>query len=291
MVGPPGAGKTMLAARLPALLPDLDSSRALETTMIHSAAGLAVPSSGLITRPPMRAPHHSSSMVSLVGGGGPTMRPGEVSLAHNGVLFLDELTEFAPSVLDGLRQPLEEAVVRVARARATVVYPARVLLVAAMNPCPCARSGPSGSCQCADAVRLRYRRRVSGPLLDRFDLRVMVRPPTAEELFTVSPPDATARVAEVVRLARQHSQTRGFFTNALMPAVALDELAPLSIPARHMLQKQLELGRLSARGLHRVRRVARTVADLDDCEMVEDHHVALALQLRVALSATDAVPA
>jgi magnesium chelatase family protein len=291
MVGPPGAGKTMLATRLPALLPNLDPSRALETTMIHSAAGLAVPSSGLITRPPLRAPHHSSSMVSLVGGGGPTMRPGEVSLAHNGVLFLDELTEFAPSVLDGLRQPLEEGVVRVARARATVVYPARVLLVAAMNPCPCANLGPSGACQCADSVRERYRRRVSGPLLDRFDLRVTVRPPSADELLGAATVSTTATLADAVLRARGKSQARGYAPNAVVPAGMLDELAPLAISARLMLQKQLETGRLSARGMHRVRRVARTLADLDDVDTIDDHHVALALQMRVALSSSDAVPA
>ena len=185
LVGPPGAGKTMLAERLPGLLPPLELKQAMEVTRIHSAAGIALPPGVLIRRPPMRAPHHSASLVSLIGGGSTLMRPGELSCAHHGVLFLDELGEFPSDVLDTLRQPLEEGRVLVCRARASVLFPARVLLVAAMNPCPCGREGGPGSCRCRDAARARYAARVSGPLLDRFDLRVMVDRPDVAELLAV----------------------------------------------------------------------------------------------------------
>ncbi|MEO6318931.1 MAG: YifB family Mg chelatase-like AAA ATPase, partial [Acidimicrobiales bacterium] len=177
LLGPPGAGKTMLASRLPGLLPPLDDRAALETTRIHSAAGLGLPADGLVRHPPFRAPHHGASSVALVGGGSATMRPGEISAACNGVLFLDELAEFATHVLDALRQPLEEGVVRVARAAATVTFPARFLLVAAMNPCPCGYGSRPGGCRCSDGARARYQRRLSGPLLDRFDLRLPVHRP------------------------------------------------------------------------------------------------------------------
>ncbi|MDP6507369.1 MAG: ATP-binding protein, partial [Planctomycetota bacterium] len=177
MIGPPGAGKSMLARRLPGLLPRLDGSDALQVARIRSAAGEDLPPGGLVRRPPWRAPHHGASAAALVGGGSGTMRPGEISLAHGGVLFLDELGEFAPKVLNTLRQPLEEGTVRVSRVTGSTEYPARVLMVAAMNPCPCGGSGAPGGCRCPESVRARYVRRVSGPLLDRFDLRVDVRRP------------------------------------------------------------------------------------------------------------------
>lgn len=282
LLGPPGAGKTMLAARLPGLLPRLDDDQAVETTRIHSAAGLALPPSGLVRTPPFRAPHHGASAVALVGGGTATLRPGEISTASNGVLFLDELAEFPARVLDALRQPLEEGVVRIARAAASASIPARFLLVGAMNPCPCGAGTRPGSCRCSDAARVRYRRRVSGPLLDRFDLRVEVQRPDVDDLFGPPRGEASATVAERVAQAREHALGRGVVANAHLPAKRLDAVAPLSDDATRLLEEVLRSGRLSARGLHRVRRVARTIADLEGAPLrIEAAHVAGALGLRV----------
>jgi magnesium chelatase family protein len=281
LVGPPGSGKTMLAARLPGLLPPLSRQEALETTRIHSAAGEPL-SASLLIRPPFRAPHHGASAVALVGGGTAWMRPGEISLAHNGVLFLDELAEFPAAVLDMLRQPLEEGVVRVCRAKATVELPARFQLIGAMNPCPCGEGGVPGSCRCSPAARARYGRRLSGPLLDRFDLRVPVTRPAVEHLLDGGREESTATVAARVAQARALSAERGLRCNAGIPAGQLDEVAPLSPPARRLLERRLRQGEISARGLHRARRVARTLADLDGAPcVVSDEHVAAALQLRV----------
>ncbi|HET6793988.1 MAG TPA: YifB family Mg chelatase-like AAA ATPase [Acidimicrobiales bacterium] len=287
MVGPPGAGKTMLAERLPGLLPSLRTDEALEVTRIHSAAGLPLPPAVLIDRPPLRAPHHSASPVSLIGGGGAQMRPGELSCAHRGVLFLDELGEFPAAVLDTLRQPLEEGHVLVCRARASVRFPARVLLVAAMNPCPCGSEGGPGSCRCRDASRAKYAARVSGPLLDRFDLRIFVDRPDVDELFG-RPPDGpgegTAEVAARVADARRRAAERGVTTNSEIPGHQLDRLAPLTSRASRLLETRLRQGALSARGLHRVRRVARTLADLDGRSgPVDEEHAHGALALRASV--------
>jgi len=281
MIGPPGAGKTMLARRLPGLLPSLELDTALDVTRVHSAAGLGLPRGGLVELAPFRAPHHGASAVAMVGGGSHTLRPGEISCAHGGVLFLDEMGEFSPVVLDALRQPLEEGVVRVSRAVGAVEFPARFLLVAAMNPCPCGELGAPGGCRCSDVARLRYLRRLSGPLLDRFDLRVHVLRPTALELLDSPPGEASATVAERVAAARAMARDRGVRCNAQLAPAALDDAAPLGAGARNLLHAAVADGRLSARGLQRVRRVALTLADLSGaCGALTEATVAQALQLR-----------
>ncbi len=278
--GPPGAGKTMLARRLPGLLPDLGPEESLAVTRIHSAAGLALPPSGLITRPPFRAPHHNASMASMVGGGAGLARPGEVSAASGGVLFLDELGEFAPSVLDSLRQPLEEGVVRVARSGGVSRHPASVLLVAAMNPCPCGEGG-TVACRCSPPTRVRYARRISGPLLDRIDLMVHVDRPRPESLLSRAPEESSAVAAKQVAAARELAARRGARCNSLLSDEQLDECASYDSEAESVLRLALSQGRLSARGLRRVRCVARTIRDLDDGEAgLRARDVAAALQLR-----------
>jgi magnesium chelatase family protein len=283
MVGPPGSGKTMLANRLPGLLPPLGPLEALDATRVHSAAGERVPPNGLLLRPPFRAPHHSASMVALIGGGSSWLRPGEASLAHGGVLFLDELAEFPPTVLDALRQPLEDGAMRVARAHGSVTFPARFLLVAATNPCPCGQAGSEMACRCPDHARRRYGRRLSGPLLDRFDLRVHVARPKPEQLADGRPVEASVAVAERVAAARARAGARGMRSNAELNGRTLERFAPLSRAARRLLTEAVAQNRLSARGYQRARRVARTVADLAGAAEgpLSEEHVAVALQLRM----------
>jgi magnesium chelatase family protein len=272
MVGPPGSGKTMLAERLPGLLPDLSPRQSMEVTRVHSAAGAGLPEGVLVTRPPLRAPHHRASIVSLVGGGSWSLRPGEVSLASHGVLFLDEMGEFPVAALEALRQPLEEGVIRVSRAGGTVTFPAAFLLVAAMNPCPCGEGVYAGACACTIAARARYTRRLSAPLLDRFDLIVAMQRPEPDQLLSDHPGEGTATVAARIRAARERAAQRA----------AAGEDPPMEPDGADLLAAKLRAGELSARGLHKVTRVARTVADLSGHERVGYAHVADALSLRTA---------
>jgi magnesium chelatase family protein len=283
MVGPPGSGKTLLATRLVGLLPPLSGDVALEATRIHSAAGLALPPGGLVVQPPLRRPHQSASAVAVLGGGSLHLRPGEVSLAHGGVLFLDELGEFPPMVLDALRQPLEEGVIRVSRADLRATLPARFLLVAAMNPCPCGGGEVPGDCTCSDGALARYARRISGPLLDRFDLRIQVHRVAPSDLLAEADGEPSAPVAARVAEARAIAAERGVRVNADLVGTALEAATPMAGGVAELLEGALQRGALSGRGLSRVRAVARTLADLAGHEgPVSTEHVGLALTLRSA---------
>ncbi len=284
LVGAPGSGKTMLATRLPGIMPDLTRDESLEVLRIHSAAGAPAGGGGFPSRPPLRAPHHGSTEVAMVGGGTASLRPGEISLAHGGVLFLDELGEFPATVLDALRQPLEERVIRVRRARGAIDFPARFLLVGAMNPCPCGEGGWPGACRCTDTMRRRYLRRLSAPLLDRFDLAIALGRPDVEDLLGGPPGDSSAVVASRVRRARARAHDRGVRCNSELQFDNVDGVSALSADAAALLERRLRSGTLSARGLHRVRRVAQTIADLDGAPGVDERQVAEALQLRAARS-------
>ncbi|MBX6386595.1 MAG: YifB family Mg chelatase-like AAA ATPase [Microbispora sp.] len=269
MLGPPGSGKTMLAERLPTLLPPLDQEQALEVSAIHSVAGTLPPGRPLLTRPPFVAPHHSATMAAVVGGGSAgVVRPGAVSLAHRGVLFLDEAPEFATAVLDSLRQPLESGTVTIARAVGTVTFPARFMLVLAANPCPCGLQGTTGrSCGCTPAGRRRYLGRISGPLLDRVDVKVKIGRATRAELLADRHfVETSATVAERVRQARDRAARRlagtPWRTNAEVSSSALHREFRPSDAAMAPLHRGLDVGTLSARGLDRVLRISWTLADL-----------------------------
>lgn len=280
-LGPPGAGKTMLAKRLPALLPDLDDDVAMQATRVHSAAGLLGRDETVMLRPPFRAPHHTSSQASIVGGGSGRIKPGEISLAHGGVLFLDEMAEFPRTVLDTLRQPLEEGVLRLGRSGVTLTFPARFLLVGSLNPCPCGEALTPGRCRCGPAARTRYLAKISGPLLDRIDLRVPIARPKVEQLFDSIKGESSADVAQRVRAARARSIARGFRCNAELRGSALNEFAVLTDRAANFLADRLRKGLLSARGVERIRRVALTLSDLAGEEgKLDVDHVCAATQLR-----------
>jgi magnesium chelatase family protein len=285
-VGPPGSGKSMLAQRLPGLLPPLSAGELLETSMVHSVAGLIA--KGALTRArPFRSPHHSASMAALTGGG-LRAKPGEVSLAHNGVLFLDELPEFSAQALDSLRAPLETGEVMVARANAHVRYPAQVQLVAAMNPCRCGHGGlGKGACGRAPRCIQSYQSRVSGPLLDRIDLRIEVPPVTAADLGLPPPAEGSAEAAARIAQARGLQAERaegvsdaGADLNARAQGAWLDRIAALDDPARALLSRAAEAGGLTARGWSRTLRLARTIADLEGATAVRRVHVAEALIYR-----------
>jgi magnesium chelatase family protein len=281
--GPPGAGKTMLARRLPGILPPLEPDEALAVTAIHSVAGSLPAGTGLMRRRPFRAPHHTCSDIALVGGGG-IPRPGELSLAHKGVLFLDELPEFNRRVLETLRQPLEQGAVHLARAARSVVFPAEVMLVGAMNPCPCGFHGSERrSCMCPAGAIERYQRRISGPLRDRFDLAIEVRAVPWTELRQREPWEASAAVRARVVGARQRQLTRQGRLNARLPEREVPRVCEYGgRDADALLERAVDGLQLSARAVSRVLRVARTLADLEGSERVEARHLAEALHFRPA---------
>ena len=286
LIGPPGAGKTMLARRLPSILPPLDLYEALETTKIHSVSGLLGTEAALVTRRPFRSPHHTISDVALVGGGS-NPNPGEISLAHNGVLFLDELPEFKRSVLEVLRQPMEERSVTISRARITVEYPASFMLVASMNPCPCGfYNHPEKDCVCGPGIVKKYLNKISGPLLDRIDLHVEVTPVSYDKLAEYAPADVTSadiskRVVEARKIqAIRFENHKGIHSNAQMPSRMVREVCQIDKVGTTLLKTAMTKLQLSARAYDRILKVARTAADLAGSENIKMEHLAEAIQYR-----------
>jgi magnesium chelatase family protein len=285
MIGSPGSGKTMLARRMPGIMPPMTPAEAIESTKIHSVAGHLTSRGGLLVRRPFRAPHHLTSQVALIGGG-VNPQPGEVSLAHNGILFLDELPEFGRSALEVLRQPLEDKTISVNRAKYRVEYPANFSLVASMNPCPCGYyNHPTRECVCGGGVVFRYLNRISGPLMDRIDLHIEVTPVPLAEISGAAPAEPSAAIRARVVAARRIQQERfarldGVHTNAMMNSRMLREFCPLSAEAAAMLTMAMERLSLSARAYDRVIKVARTIADLAAEPDISTAHIAEAINYR-----------
>ena len=283
LIGPPGSGKSMLAKRLPSILPDMTREEALECTKIHSIAG-TLGSGGLLSHRPFRSPHHNISPQGLAGGG-ITPRPGEVSLAHNGVLFLDELPEFSRTAMECLRQPLEDGRVTISRVSASLAYPCTMRLVAAMNPCPCGYYGhPTRSCTCSPTAVGRYLSKVSGPLLDRIDLHIEVPPVEYDQLSSRQKAESSADIRARVNAARARQQARfvgtDILSNARIPTSKLKEFCPLTDAAGNLLKGAFERMGLSARAYDRLLKVARTIADLDNSDIIDVPHIAEAIQYR-----------
>jgi len=285
MIGPPGSGKSMLAKRLPSILPPLSLAESLETTQIHSVAGKLTRDTSLISQRPFRAPHHTISQVALVGGGN-NPQPGEISLAHNGVLFLDEMPELSRSVLEVLRQPLEDRVITISRAKYSIQYPASFMLIASMNPCPCGYYGdPLHHCVCTPGQIQRYMNKISGPLLDRIDIHCEIQAVPFAQLSQMQPGEPSANIRERVIAARKIQEERfkpfkGIHSNAMMSERMLHEFAEPDAASLDMLRMAMEKLKLSARAYSRILKVARTIADLAGSDKVEAMHIAEAIGYR-----------
>ena len=284
MIGPPGSGKSMLAKRLPSILPSLTRAESVQTTKIYSVSGLLEKNSGLVTKRPFRSPHHTVSAAALTGGGN-NPRPGEISLANNGVLFLDEFPQFHRDVLESLRAPLEDGVVTISRVNYSRTYPSNIMLVAAMNPCPCGYFGCENHvCTCTENKRLAYLSRISGPMMDRIDLHVNLEDVNWEDLTAQSTGEKSRRILKRVIAARDIQQARfagtGINTNSDIPPKYMDKFCPVSQKGRQVLKRVFENMNLSARSYDKVLKVSRTIADLDGCEQINEEHILEAVQYR-----------
>ena len=282
LIGPPGSGKSMLAKRIPGILPEMTFEEVIETTKIHSIAGVLKKDAPLVTERPFRSPHHTISAAGLSGGGS-IPKPGEISLAHNGVLFLDELTEFSRSTMETLRQPLEEGIITISRVRGTLTYPCHIMLIAAMNPCPCGYYGhPSKPCTCSPNAIRKYLSKVSGPLLDRMDIHIEVSPVSFDNLSSKAKLEPSCKIRERVNKAREIQKERlksvGLLSNSQIPSHILSTVCELTEDAKSILQMAFDKMGLSARGYDKILKISRTIADLAGSEIIDKSHICEAIQ-------------